>query len=80
MGGAIAVRGFELQHDLAGPGAAEPFVGQGRARDVATVSATTIPKRPFFLALFHSTVYPDPGRRKKPSPKLPVVLFECTST
>ncbi len=26
MGGAIAIRGFELKHDLAGPGAAEPFV------------------------------------------------------
>lgn len=36
MSGAIAVRGFQLQHDLAGPGAAEPFVAQGRARDVAT--------------------------------------------
>jgi len=35
MGGAIAVRGFQLQHDLTGPGAAEPFVAEGGARDVA---------------------------------------------
>jgi hypothetical protein len=26
MGGAIAIRGFELEHHLAGPGAGEPFV------------------------------------------------------
>ncbi len=26
MGGAIAIRGFELEDNLAGPGAAEPFV------------------------------------------------------
>src|SRR5680860_1547279 len=36
MGGAIAIRGFELQHDFAGPGAAEPFVSEGRTRDIAT--------------------------------------------
>ncbi len=36
MSGAISVRGCELQHDLAGPGAAEPFVAEGRPRDVAT--------------------------------------------
>ena len=30
----IAIRGFELEHHLAGPGAGEPFVAQGRARDV----------------------------------------------
>ena len=35
MGGAIAIRGCELQHDLTGPGAAEPFVAEGGARDVA---------------------------------------------
>ena len=35
MGGAIAVRGCQLQHDLAGPGAAEPFVAEGRPRDSA---------------------------------------------
>ena len=29
MGGPIPVRGFELQDDLAGPGAAQPFVAQG---------------------------------------------------
>ena len=36
MGRAIAVRGFELQHDLTGRGAAQAFVAQGRARDVTT--------------------------------------------
>ncbi len=36
MGRAIAVRGFELQHDLTGRGAAQACVAQGRARDVAT--------------------------------------------
>ncbi len=34
MSGAIAVRGFELKHDRAGPGAGEPFVAEGRTRDV----------------------------------------------
>ncbi len=36
MGGSIAVRRFELEDDLAGRCAAQPFVAQGRARDVAT--------------------------------------------
>jgi len=36
MGGAIAIRGFELQDDLTSPGVAEPFVAEGRTRDVAT--------------------------------------------
>ncbi len=36
MGGAIPVRGFELQDDLTSPGVAEPFVAEGRTRDVAT--------------------------------------------
>ena len=36
MGGSIAVRGFELQHNRAGPGAAQPFVAKGQARDVAS--------------------------------------------
>jgi len=36
MDGSIAVRGFELKDDLAGWGAAQAFVAQGRARDVAT--------------------------------------------
>ncbi len=34
MGGAIAIRGFKLEHHLAGPGAGEPFVAEGRTRDV----------------------------------------------
>ena len=36
MGGAIAVRGFELEDDLAGRGAAQAFMAQGRTGDVAT--------------------------------------------
>ena len=36
MGGAIAIRGFELEHDLTSPGAAEPFVAQGGTGDIAT--------------------------------------------
>ncbi len=49
MGGAIAVRGFELEDDLAGRGTAQAFVAQGRARDVAT--------QPFeFLALLGAAI------------------------
>ncbi len=36
MGGAIAIRGFELQDDLAGWCTAQAFVPQGGTRDVAT--------------------------------------------
>ncbi len=43
MGGAIAIRGFELEHDLAGPGAAEPFVAEGRTRDGATEAFKFLP-------------------------------------
>jgi len=43
MGGAIAVRGFELQHDLAGRGAAQPFVAQGWTGDVATEPFKSLP-------------------------------------
>ena len=43
MGGAIAIRGFELKHDLAGPGAAEPFVAEGRTRVVATQAFEGVP-------------------------------------
>ena len=35
MSGVIAVRGFELEDDLTGWSAAQPFVAQGRTRDVA---------------------------------------------
>ncbi len=35
VGGAIAIRGFELEDDLAGWGAAQSFVAQGGTRDVA---------------------------------------------
>ena len=50
VGGAIAVRGFELEDDLAGRGAAQAFVAQGRARDVATHSFK-------FLSLMEATIY-----------------------
>ena len=43
MSGAIAIRGFELEDDLAGPGAAEPFVAEGRTRDVATEAFELLP-------------------------------------
>ena len=43
MGGAIAIRGFELEDDLAGPGAAEPFVAQGRTCDVAAQAFEFLP-------------------------------------
>jgi hypothetical protein len=35
MGGAIAIRGFELEDHLAGRGAVQAFLPQGRTRDVA---------------------------------------------
>jgi hypothetical protein len=43
MGGAIAIRGFELEDDRAGWGAAQAFVAQGRARDVATEAFKFLP-------------------------------------
>ena len=43
MGGAIAIRGFELKDDLAGRGAAQAFVAQGRARDVAAQAFELLP-------------------------------------
>ena len=47
-GGIKLVRGFELKDHLAGPGAAEPFVAEGRTRDVAA--------EPFeFLSLLGTT-------------------------
>ena len=36
MGGPIAIRGFELEDDLAGRGTAQAFVAEGRTCDVAT--------------------------------------------
>ncbi len=36
MGGAIVVGAFELYHDLTGPVACQPFIGDGRAADVPT--------------------------------------------
>ena len=57
MGGAIAVRGFQLQHDLTGPGEAEPFVAEGRTHDVATEAFE-------FLSLMGTT--PGIGMQTKP--------------
>jgi len=57
MGRAIAIRGFELEDDVAGRGAAQAFVAESRARDVAT--------EPFeFLSLVGST----PGSRMQAKP------------
>ena len=43
MGRAIAVRGFELEDDLAGRGPAKAFVAQGRARDVTAQPFEGVP-------------------------------------
>ena len=43
MRGAIAVRRFELQHDVTGPSAAKAFVTQGRTGDVATETFEFLP-------------------------------------
>ena len=43
MGGPIPVRGFELEVNLAGLGTAQPFVAEGRTRDVATEAFKFLP-------------------------------------
>ncbi len=43
MGGAIAVRGFELEDDLAGRSMAQSFVSEGGARDVTTQTFEFLP-------------------------------------
>ncbi len=43
MGGAIAIRGFELEDHLAGRRAAHPFMAQGRTRDVAAQPFEGVP-------------------------------------
>ena len=43
MGGAIAIRGFELEHDLAGRGTAQPFVAQGWTGNVAAQTFEGVP-------------------------------------
>ncbi len=50
MRGPIAIRRFELQEDLAGRGAAQPFVAQGGAGDVAT---ETFEGRPLMRPAIH---------------------------
>ena len=57
MGGAIALGRLALQHDRAGPGTAEPFVAEGRPRDIATELFE-------FLALMRTT--PCPRMEAKP--------------
>ena len=51
MGGAVAPGAFELEHDLACAIALEPFVGNGRAGDIAAQAFE-------FLALMSATVHP----------------------
>ncbi len=43
MGGAIPVRGFELEHNLAGRGAPQAFVAEGGARNVPTQAFEFLP-------------------------------------
>ena len=43
MGGAIPVRGFELEDHIAGRGAAQAFVAEGVARDVTTQAFEFLP-------------------------------------
>jgi hypothetical protein len=50
MGGGVAVRALELQHDLARWIAFEPFIGNGRAGDIAAQAFE-------LLALMGATTY-----------------------
>lgn len=43
MSGPIAIRRFELEDDLAGRRAAQPFVAQGLAREIATQTFKFLP-------------------------------------
>ncbi len=43
MGGTIAIRSFELEDHLPGRGAAQAFVAQGRARDIAAQAFKFLP-------------------------------------
>lgn len=43
MNDPIAIRRFELEDDLTGRGAAQPFVAQGRAREIATQTFKSLP-------------------------------------
>ncbi len=43
MGGAIAIRGFELEHNLVGRGAAQACVAEGGARNVPTQAFEFLP-------------------------------------
>ncbi len=43
MSGAIAIRGFELEHNLAGRGTAQAFVAEGGARNVPTQAFEFLP-------------------------------------
>ena len=62
MGGAIAVRGFELEHHLAGPGAAELFVttpGQGAKASLLLSRWTLVPGYVIWLRRPGSSRYRD---------------------
>ena len=50
VGGPVAVGAFELEHDLAGAIALEPFIGNGGAGDVAAQALE-------LLALMGATAY-----------------------
>ncbi len=69
MGGAIAIRGFELKHDLAGRGTAQPFVAEGGTGDVAA--------EPFeFLSLLGTT----PGISMQAKPLGTDTAFVCSAS
>ena len=67
MGGALAVRGFELEDNLAGPGAAQSFVAKGRARETKQGGRVFdgIPySTPRYALLFRSPPYPNRVTRR----------------
>ena len=69
MGGAIAIRGFELKHDLAGRGTAQPFVAEDGTGDVAA--------EPFeFLSLLGTT----PGISMQAKPLGTDTAFVCSAS
>ena len=75
MGGAIAVRGFELEDDLAGRGATQSCVAEGRARDITTQAFEGVPLMGATLCvdILHCKTCPQPDSQpNKWSPSLSV--------
>ena len=71
MGGAVAVGAFELQHDLAGAVAGEPFVGNRGAGDGAAQAFE-------LLALMGATTDCRlPARAPPRAPARPFPLFQA---